>query len=175
MLGFKHDSCLIQILCNPVLGNSCCSPKGKKKKAFEGVFILTLLSVVGWNVNSPERATHWARPLLFTRDKIALFYFNNLLVVGSVMGFFKHSGVLLYHLHVNGQTLRIIHRLPHPELGKCAVLKWELYSHASIHTHLPSTGGPGWGSWTAYLLGTFYVVRNESLTPYVCVCVCVHT
>lgn len=84
---------------------------------------MSLLSVVGWNVNSPERATHWARLLLFTRDKIALFYFNNLLVVGPVMGFFKHSRVLLYRLHVNEQTVGIIYRLPHPELWDCALLK----------------------------------------------------
>lgn len=52
---------------------------------------IDLLLVVCWNVNSPECATHWDKTVLFIMDKIALFHFNNLLVVIPVMGFLKHS------------------------------------------------------------------------------------
>lgn len=62
----------------------------ERKWIWRSIYI-DLLLVVRWNLNSPECATHWDRVVLFIMDKIALFHFNNLLVVTPVMGFPKHS------------------------------------------------------------------------------------
>lgn len=116
----------------------------KRKWISRSIHIDSLL-VVCWNVNSPQCATHWDRTLLFIMDKIALFRFNNLLVVKPVMGLLKHSRMpaTVICISMSSHLCRWCHTVLHfPDLG--AVLRsWNVKcTHLSLsHRHAYTKDG----------------------------------
>lgn len=153
---FVFISAWFRFLFNAKILNSYCSSKKKRRWIWRSIHINLLLVVCG-NVKSSECDTHWDRTVLFIMDKIALFHFNNLLVVKLVMGFLTHSRkpaiVICISMSRHLSAVAITQHCPFPNLGtvwwgwdvKCTCL-------FQTDTHTQSINSSCWDSYTTKLL-----------------------